>query len=149
MSFTKLLALGLTCLAFLSGCAAPDEATQIDEQIKRLHTDYNQEKYDDIYTKLAHPEYRQNVNAAKHQLLFSSIQRIMGPFEYAEITQTQKILKDDRTIITVTLKSHFSQGDATETLSYLQDGTHKLLAYHLNSDEMDRLDEATYQKLVR
>ncbi len=152
MSLTKLLAkplvLGLTCLAFLSGCTAKDEATQIDEQIKRFHTLYNQEQYDKMYTTLAHAEYRQNVSVDKHQLLFASIQKIMGPFEYAEVTQSQKILQNDRTIVTITLKSHFAKGEATETLSYLPEEAYQLLIYHLNSDEMNRLDEETYQKLA-
>lgn len=120
------------CLAGLTACSAGKAKQAAEQRVAKFHAQLDAEHYHDIYAQ-ASPEFQKSGSEAELNEFFGAVHRKLGNVQNAEEQTFFVNFNTSGTTVTLTYKTSFANGRASEQFVWRNGDQPLLVSYRIDS----------------
>jgi len=120
------------CLGALTACSAGKAKQAAEQGVVQFHAQLDAERYHDIYAQ-ASPEFQKSGTEAELTEFFGAVHRKLGKVQNAEEQTFFVNFNTAGTTVTLTYKTNFDNGPATEQFVWRNGDRQLLVGYRIDS----------------
>lgn len=128
------LALALALTMALVGCSASARIDGVEREVAKFHQLLDQEQFETIWHQ-GSTEFQKVAKREDFVAFIGGVHKKLGQFQSSAKQSWHVNYTTDGTMVTLTYKSQFAEGEAHERFIYRHDGsTAQLMRYEVNSN---------------